>query len=67
MFTCLPDILILFTFYLGQTQHSGGLLPLVFGLPLAQEISSFDFKSSPAKALVSQNVITLWSNFAHSG
>ena len=67
--TCLPDILI-FTFYLGQnseTQPSTGLLPLVFGLPFAQEISSFDFRSSPALALVSQNVITYWSNFAHSG
>ena len=67
--TCLPDFLI-FTFYLGQsseTQPTTGLLPLVFGLPFAQEISSFDFRSSPSLAVVSQNVITYWSNFAHSG
>ena len=67
--TCLPDIFI-FTLYLGQnsdTQPTTGLLPLVFGLPFAQEISSLDFRSSPSLALVSQNVITYWSNFAHSG
>ena len=50
-----------------ETEPSGGLLPLVFGLPFAPEISAFDFKSSPAKALVAQNVVTYWSNFAHSG
>lgn len=50
-----------------ETEPSGGILPLVFGLPFAPEISSFDFKSSPAKALVSQSVVTYWSNFAHSG
>merc|ERR1719323_1823800 len=50
-----------------ETEPSGGILPLVFGLPFAPEIAAFDFQSSPAKALVSQSVLTYWSNFAHSG
>ena len=37
-----------------ETEPSGGILPLVFGLPFAPEISAFDFQTSPAKALVSQ-------------
>ena len=39
-----------------ETEPSGGILPLVFGLPFAPEISAFDFQTSPAKALVSQRV-----------
>ena len=50
-----------------ETEPSGGILPLVFGLPFAPEISSFDFQTSPARALVSQRVLTYWANFASSG
>lgn len=50
-----------------ETEPSGGILPLVFGLPFAPEISTFDFESSPGQAVVSQAVITYWANFAYSG
>jgi hypothetical protein len=42
-------------------------LGLVFGLPFAPEIWSPGTTPSPDQAIVSQLVLTYWSNFAYSG
>jgi hypothetical protein len=46
---------------------SGDFLELVFGLPFVPEIWSAGSAPSPDEALVSQLVLTYWSNFAYSG
>ena len=40
---------VYFYFQSSESEQTGGILPLVFGLPFASEISSYNFKSSPAK------------------